>query len=302
MNCDDLDSLEFEMDSQSPLKCAAVMNRPHCDLYEGVKLEVSLQAHNMRQVAHLIIAMQRMKNTQRLQGTEFSDQELLNIMMENVIEGRPRLELSGPQASLESFYRVSQRSRPGNCSCSHGSFPPPAESVVMTVQDQVDSGAVVYTSTSQEVKCNVADQYQKSLVLNEEALELQAMTLQGGSFQRRVQLNLSMYVTPSYSSGKGQPVTLGIVDTNLYLSCSSENGMPILQLEEVGDKLRLKHISAEDDLSRFLFLKRGTGLSMTTFESARYQGWFISTALQEREPVEMCTKQEANRITSFRVK
>uniref|UniRef100_A0A8C9SXZ8 Interleukin-1 beta n=1 Tax=Scleropages formosus TaxID=113540 RepID=A0A8C9SXZ8_SCLFO len=207
---------------------------PHCDLYEGVKLEVSLQAHNMRQVAHLIIAMQRMKNTQRLQGTEFSDQELLNIMMEN---------------------------------------------------DQVDSGAVVYTSTSQEVKCNVADQYQKSLVLNEEALELQAMTLQGGSFQRRVQLNLSMYVTPSYSSGKGQPVTLGIVDTNLYLSCSSENGMPILQLEEVGDKLRLKHISAEDDLSRFL-----------------YQGWFISTALQEREPVEMCTKQEANRITSFRVK
>uniref|UniRef100_A0A8C9W3Y7 Interleukin-1 beta n=1 Tax=Scleropages formosus TaxID=113540 RepID=A0A8C9W3Y7_SCLFO len=94
---------------------------------------------------------------------------------------------------------------------------------------------------------------------------------------------LSMYVTPSYSSGKGQPVTLGIVDTNLYLSCSSENGMPILQLEEVGDKLRLKHISAEDDLSRFL-----------------YQGWFISTALQEREPVEMCTKQEANRITSFR--
>ncbi|XP_018604279.1 interleukin-1 beta [Scleropages formosus] len=261
-SCDDLDSLEFEMDSQSPLKCAAVMNRPHCDLYEGVKLEVSLQAHNMRQVAHLIIAMQRMKNTQRLQGTEFSDQELLNIMMENVIE----------------------------------------ESVVMTVQDQVDSGAVVYTSTSQEVKCNVADQYQKSLVLNEEALELQAMTLQGGSFQRRVQLNLSMYVTPSYSSGKGQPVTLGIVDTNLYLSCSSENGMPILQLEEVGDKLRLKHISAEDDLSRFLFLKRGTGLSMTTFESARYQGWFISTALQEREPVEMCTKQEANRITSFRVK
>uniref|UniRef100_A0A8D0CD17 Interleukin-1 beta n=1 Tax=Scleropages formosus TaxID=113540 RepID=A0A8D0CD17_SCLFO len=219
--------------------------KPHCDLYEGVKLEVSLQAHNMRQVAHLIIAMQRMKNTQRLQGTEFSDQELLNIMMENVIE----------------------------------------ESVVMTVQDQVDSGAVVYTSTSQEVKCNVADQYQKSLVLNEEALELQAMTLQGGSFQRRVQLNLSMYVTPSYSSGKGQPVTLGIVDTNLYLSCSSENGMPILQLEEVGDKLRLKHISAEDDLSRFL-----------------YQGWFISTALQEREPVEMCTKQEANRITSFRVK
>uniref|UniRef100_A0A8D0CHZ0 Interleukin-1 n=1 Tax=Scleropages formosus TaxID=113540 RepID=A0A8D0CHZ0_SCLFO len=176
------------------------MNRPHCDLYEGVKLEVSLQAHNMRQVAHLIIAMQRMKNTQRLQGTEFSDQELLNIMMENVIE----------------------------------------ESVVMTV------------------KCNVADQYQKSLVLNEEALELQAMTLQGGSFQRRVQLNLSMYVTPSYSSGKGQPVTLGIVDTNLYLSCSSENGMPILQLEV---KVNL---IAEDDLSRFLFLKRGTGLSMTT--------------------------------------
>uniref|UniRef100_A0A8C9SLG3 Interleukin-1 beta n=1 Tax=Scleropages formosus TaxID=113540 RepID=A0A8C9SLG3_SCLFO len=218
------------MDSQSPLKCAAVMNRPHCDLYEGVKLEVSLQAHNMRQVAHLIIAMQRMKNTQRLQGTEFSDQELLNIMMENVIE----------------------------------------------VQDQVDSGAVVYTSTSQEVKCNVADQYQKSLVLNEEALELQAMTLQGGSFQRRVQLNLSMYVTPSYSSGKGQPVTLGIVDTNLYLSCSSENGMPILQLEvKVNLMLQLQRKSAEDDLSRFL-----------------YQGWFISTALQEREPVEMCTKQE----------
>uniref|UniRef100_A0A8C9TKH4 Interleukin-1 n=1 Tax=Scleropages formosus TaxID=113540 RepID=A0A8C9TKH4_SCLFO len=264
------------MDSQSPLKvritvlstcfslssvsvqCAAVMNRPHCDLYEGVKLEVSLQAHNMRQVAHLIIAMQRMKNTQRLQGTEFSDQELLNIMMENVIEGRPR-------------------SRPGNCSCSHG--------------------------TSQEVKCNVADQYQKSLVLNEEALELQAMTLQGGSFQRRVQLNLSMYVTPSYSSGKGQPVTLGIVDTNLYLSCSSENGMPILQLEvKVNLMLQLQRKRLYPLHLSDTFLQKGDRTLHDHFESARYQGWFISTALQEREPVEMCTKQEANRITSFRVK
>uniref|UniRef100_A0A8C9W2G5 Interleukin-1 n=1 Tax=Scleropages formosus TaxID=113540 RepID=A0A8C9W2G5_SCLFO len=255
--------MEFEMDSQSPLKCAAVMNRPHCDLYEGVKLEVSLQAHNMRQVAHLIIAMQRMKNTQRLQGTEFSDQELLNIMMENVIE----------------------------------------ESVVMTVQDQVDSGAVVYTSTSQEVKCNVADQYQKSLVLNEEALELQAMTLQGGSFQRRVQLNLSMYVTPSYSSGKGQPVTLGIVDTNLYLSCSSENGMPILQLEvKVNLMLQLQRKRLYPLHLSDTFLQKGDRTLHDHFESARYQGWFISTALQEREPVEMCTKQEANRITSFRVK
>uniref|UniRef100_A0A8C9SZR7 Interleukin-1 n=1 Tax=Scleropages formosus TaxID=113540 RepID=A0A8C9SZR7_SCLFO len=224
------------------LNCLSVMNRPHCDLYEGVKLEVSLQAHNMRQVAHLIIAMQRMKNTQRLQGTEFSDQELLNIMMEN--------------ASLESFYR-----------------------------------------------CNVADQYQKSLVLNEEALELQAMTLQGGSFQRRVQLNLSMYVTPSYSSGKGQPVTLGIVDTNLYLSCSSENGMPILQLEvKVNLMLQLQRKRLYPLHLSDTFLQKGDRTLHDHFESARYQGWFISTALQEREPVEMCTKQEANRITSFRVK
>ncbi|KAL4609525.1 interleukin-1 beta [Arapaima gigas] len=259
---DDPKSFDFEGDSGSPVKFGVMVQKPHCDPYAGVKLEVVLQPHSMRQVAHLVIAVQRMKNTMKLQGTEFSDHELLNIMMENIIE----------------------------------------ECVVMTVQNPDKSGAVVYTSTNQVVKCNVADQYQKSWIRNEEALKLQAMTLQGGNFHRKVQLNLSTYVCPSYTVGQGQPVTLGITETDLFLSCSKENDVPILQLERVSDRSKMKTINEQDDLSRFLFLKKGTGFSMTTFESAKYKGWFISTAIEEQEPVEMCTMQEANRITSFMVK
>lgn len=41
----------------------------------------------MRQVANVVIALQRLKLTQNIQSTEFTDQELFNVFIDNVIEG-----------------------------------------------------------------------------------------------------------------------------------------------------------------------------------------------------------------------
>nr|XP_023682201.1 interleukin-1 beta-like [Paramormyrops kingsleyae]XP_023682202.1 interleukin-1 beta-like [Paramormyrops kingsleyae] len=258
LECSDGCGVKSEMSPQHPFKREGSL----CDLHSGIKLEVTLHPHNMRQVANLIITMHRIKNNQRLKGTEFSDQELLNIMLESVVE----------------------------------------ECVVRDVADQTQSSDTVFTSTSRMEECNVCDQYQKSLVLHEEALELQAMWLQGGTFSHRVRLNLSTYVSPSLPGGSAQPVALGIAGTNLYLSCSVKQETPILQLEEVNSSSKLKIISAQADMARFLFFKRGSALTMTSFESAKYNGWFISTAMEDGERVDMCTTQDSSRLTSFMVK
>ncbi|XP_048877305.1 interleukin-1 beta [Brienomyrus brachyistius] len=250
--------VNLEMSSQRPFKREGSL----CDLHSGIKLEVTLHPHNMRQVVNLIIATHRIKNNQRLNGTEFSDQELLSIMLESVVE----------------------------------------ECVVKDVVDQTQSSDTVFTSLSRMEECNVCDQYQKSLVLNEEGLELQAMWLQGGTFYHRVRLNLSTYVSPSLPGGYAQPVALGIAGTNLYLSCSMKQETPILQLEEVSNSSKLKIINAQADMARFLFFKRGSALTMTSFESAKYNGWYISTAKENGERVDMCTMQNSSRLTSFMVK
>ncbi|XP_036382850.1 interleukin-1 beta-like isoform X2 [Megalops cyprinoides] len=231
-----------------------------CDPNGELQSEVAQHPQSMRHVANLIIALQRMKNSHTAIGTEFSDHELLNILMENVVEER-------------SMRRVNE---------------------------DTESRVTTYISTSQE-KYDVRDQFQKSWVLIKEARELQAMTLQGGSVHHKVQLNLSTYVAPGTNNSHGRPVALGIVGTDLYLSCSVSSDKAILQLEEVKDKDALKTISGQGDMVRFLFLKGDSGLSMNSFESARIPGWFISTAKEDKKPVEMCSAGDSNRITYFKV-
>ncbi|KAG7480816.1 hypothetical protein MATL_G00060220 [Megalops atlanticus] len=232
---------------------------PCCDPNGELQSEVAQHPQSMRHVANLIIALQRMKNSHTAIGTEFSDHELLNILMDNVVE----------------------------------------EHSMRRVNEGTESRVTTYISTSQE-KYDVCDQFQKSWVLVKEARELQAMTLQGGSMHHKVQLNLCTYVAPGSNNSQGRPVALGI-GTDLYLSCSMSSDKAILQLEEVKDKDALKTISAQGDMVRFLFLKRDSGLSMTTFESARVPGWFISTAKEDKKPVEMCSAGDSNRITYFKV-
>ncbi|XP_036385329.1 interleukin-1 beta [Megalops cyprinoides] len=258
------DTIEVEAGCHHAVKKGSLSRGQSCDLHAGLELEVFSQPQSMRHAANLIIALQRMKSGHRLTGTEFSDHELLNIMMESIMEEHVTVRVQDPTYSRTSMFRRS--------------------------------------TINPEVECSVCDQYQKSLVLNEDALELTAMTLQAAGIHHKVRLNLSSYMAHPLSGNRGQPVALAIAGRNLYLSCAMKEGVPVLQLEEVNNKEKLDTINAEGDTARFLFFKRGNGLSMTTFESAKFSGWFISTGVEEREPVEMCTMQAADRLTSFMVK
>lgn len=66
---------------------SGVSQSGRCDLHEGLRIEVTKEPLSMRQVANVVIALQRLKLTQNIQSTEFTDQELFNVFIDNVIEG-----------------------------------------------------------------------------------------------------------------------------------------------------------------------------------------------------------------------
>ncbi|KAG9354884.1 hypothetical protein JZ751_001597 [Albula glossodonta] len=209
----------------------------------------------------LVVMLQRMKHNHTPVGTEFSDDDLLNIMLENVLEEHVTSHILSPE----------------------------------------ESGAGVFKSTA-VVGCSVCDEQQKSWVLKQQPLQLQAVTLQGSNMDLKVNLSLSTYMTRSFTNGASRPVALGIAGKDLYLSCSESDGNPVLQLEKVTSTEMLKEIDAQGDMVRFLFLRKDSGFSSTTFESLKFRGWFISTAVENRMPVQMCHKEDDTRITCFTIK
>ncbi|XP_035236293.1 interleukin-1 beta-like [Anguilla anguilla] len=230
--------------------------------HEGLQLEVSQHAHGFRRFANIVVAVQRMKHRHAPRGTEFSDDELISILLENVIEER-------------------------------------VTPVVLV--DTIESRPSVFRST-EVVTHSVCDRDQKGFVLKQAPLELQAVVLQGGNMDLKVNLNLSTYVSRSFTDSQRRPVALGIAGCNLYLSCSEAGGDPILQLEEVTDADVLKTIDAQGEMARFLFLKRDEGFGATTLESLKFRDWFISTAVEDRRPVEMSKEEASARLTTFAVK
>nr|UOV22685.1 interleukin 1beta [Oostethus manadensis] len=154
-------------------------------------------------------------------------------------------------------------------------------------------------SRTGEYRCSVSDSQKKSLVLVRDSMELHAVTLQGGSSNRKVHLNMSTYVHPSPNT-EAQPVALGIKDTNLYLSCHQDGNRPTLHLESLTDGSSLTRIESESEMVRFLFFKRDSGVSNSTLMSARFPNWFISTAEEDNLPVEMC-QRAANRYINFSI-
>lgn len=60
---------------------------------EGLDLEISHHPLTMKSVVNLIIALDRLKgssSSESLLSTEFRDENLLNIMMDSVVEGKFR--------------------------------------------------------------------------------------------------------------------------------------------------------------------------------------------------------------------
>ncbi|KAM4578353.1 interleukin-1 beta-like [Fundulus diaphanus] len=225
---------------------------------KGVDLEISHQLPSMRCVANLIIAMERLKAgmSEKVLSTDFSDETLLNIMLESVVEERFIVERT---------------------SAGPGQF-----------------------SRGVEHPCTVTDSQKRSLVLVQSNLELLAVMLQGGSDNRKVYLNMATYVHLTPNTEVGQPVVLGIKDTNFYLSCHKNGDKPTLHLEEVEDKASLSEISSDSEMRRFLFYKRDTGLNISTLMSAHFPNWYISTSTQNNKPVEMC-QESASRYRTFSI-
>ncbi|XP_058876398.1 interleukin-1 beta-like [Acipenser ruthenus] len=236
----------------------------------GLELRVSGYVRSMRQAVTLVLAVEKMKRPHRKAiGSEFSDVDLLNILMEHVNEEHVMLEVNPDLESsdLESFETELRRRR----------------------SDEPHS---------------ISDSEKKGWVMNEldgRPVELTASMLQGPNISQQVTLSLSTYI-PQTQPGLGQPVVLGIGGNNYFLSCNSPHNSPVLELEKVQNRDDLKTISLSSDATRFLFYKRDSG-STSTFESARFPGWFISTARNvDRVRVAMCNgRVSAGRVTDFQV-
>ncbi|KAG7280950.1 hypothetical protein CRUP_022961 [Coryphaenoides rupestris] len=141
------------------------------------------------------------------------------------------------------------------------------------------------------LQCTLTDSQKRALIMMEDTMELHAIRLQGGSIERQVGLSMSTYLDPM-PSAEAQPVTLGIRGTKYFLSCSKNDDRPTLNIEEVEDKADLRSISKDGDKARFLFYRSVTGLSASSFMSARYSGWMISTAPEDNLRVNMCLPSE----------
>nr|AFL93442.1 IL-1 beta [Hemibagrus macropterus] len=248
----DSDDTDFdELDCSDPLAMSS-----RCDLHKGIRIEVTKEPLSMRSVANIVIAVHRLKHTQRVQSTEFTDQDLFNIFMENVIEESMVIDLK----------------------CN--------ESKSYSMQDKI-------------VQCTICDKSKRALVRRDKLPILLAITLKGANENNKAWFNLSAYNPPNCRENtKGQPVCLGIVKSNLFLSCKLQNETPFLSIEEVEDKESLKAIRENDELERFLFLRKGSGDTLNTFESVRYPGWFITTSKDDFKPVQM-SKQQPSHLQLF---
>uniref|UniRef100_A0A3Q4N715 Interleukin-1 n=1 Tax=Neolamprologus brichardi TaxID=32507 RepID=A0A3Q4N715_NEOBR len=153
-----------------------------------------------------------------------------------------------------------------------------------------------FLRANSEKALTLCDNSQKDLVLSGE-LQLQAITLQGGNCHRKVNFKMSRYIPFSVPLGDSPCLIVVLsINNNLYMSCRMEDNKVVLFLEQYHDD-----ILTDRDMDRFLFYRKTTGISLTTFESVKFRGWYISTSQQENQPVELCKVDAASRLTSFRV-
>ncbi|MGH0182991.1 UNVERIFIED_CONTAM: hypothetical protein FKN15_010918 [Acipenser sinensis] len=179
----------------------------------GLELRVSGYVRSMRQAVTLVLAVEKMKRPHRKAiGSEFSDLDLLNILMEHVNEERVMLEVSPDLESFETELRRRRSDEP-------------------------------HSIRDSEKKCWVMNE------LDGRPMELTASMLQGPNISQQVTLSLSTYI-PQTQPGLGQPVVLGIGGSNYYL-VEARRADPHLLLDgqelrfftPVRRSLRIKRIS-----------------------------------------------------------
>ncbi|XP_040012581.1 interleukin-1 beta [Xiphias gladius] len=226
----------------------------------GLHLAVSRNPKTMQGVATLLLAVDRMKKSLTSRGRELSDDELCGAIMDSLMD----------------------------------------ETIVKTVENfSTGERKITFQRVNSVRECTLCDTTKKDVIYASGELKLQAVTLKGGQGDRKVNFRLSRYITACVSPDDGQSVVLSITNQNLHISCSMNGDKAELNLEECTEE-ELRKISNDGHMDRFLFYKRTTGISLTTFESVKCRGWFISTSYeQENQPVEMCKVDTAHRLTSF---
>uniref|UniRef100_A0AAZ1XAU6 Interleukin-1 n=1 Tax=Oreochromis aureus TaxID=47969 RepID=A0AAZ1XAU6_OREAU len=165
-----------------------------------------------------------------------------------------------------------------------------------SIVEERTAGPPQFTSRD-EIECTVTDSQKRSLVLLHSSMELHAVMLQGGSEDRKVHLNMSTYAHPT-PIAETRPVALGIKGTNLYLSCHKDDDKPTLHLEvNFFQESHMKTLKAT--WCDFSSTTRHR-VSISTLMSVRYPNWYISTAQDDDQVVEVC-QETAPRYRSFNI-
>lgn len=231
---------------------------------QGLTLEISHHPLTMKQVAHLIIALERLRDGQPILSTEFRDEDLLNIMLESVVEEKAVLETEA-RTRIELTEKASGFEK------------------------------------GQGTECSIIDCDKKHWV--KMAMELQAVRLQAGNDNRKVRLNLTTYRAPPTGLAGTRPVTLAIKGTKLYLSCSNSSGKPILVLEEMKDDLTSIAAGSDKVRFLFYRKDTGADVTtlMSALHQGWYISTGVKEGNQDPQTVDMCELQTAQRCTSFSV-
>ncbi|XP_062290729.1 interleukin-1 beta [Scomber scombrus] len=183
------------------------------------------------------------------------------------------------------------------CSAIMGSL---VDEKIVKMEHNSTTGITKYTfrrvkSEKQFTLCDIAH---KDLCKEAESGEwkLQAVTLKGVNFK------LARYCHPCEDrSNKGQTVVLSVMNSDMHITSSMNDNKAILTLEKCSE-VKLQKISDDENMDRFLFYKKTTGVDLTTFESVKCPGWFISTSSNDEcKAVEMCEVDTAYRLTSFKI-
>ncbi|MEE6518574.1 hypothetical protein FKM82_029658 [Ascaphus truei] len=227
----------------------------------GIKLEITEQRQSSRTFTKTVVLVVSVEKMKKKTDSRklFMDMDLLHLLNNNFVEDEIPFESDELTEAANTTYRYS-------------------------------------TSKIFDIK----DTSNKYLALKEFPgnSRLVALQLQGTNTKQKVKLNMAFYSTQPFDGGRRRPVALGIMGKNVYLSCISAEGAPELRLESVSNIQSMKN----DDLLRFIFLKSENGpngTSTSSFESAVFPDWYISTSQSEEEPIRMVHQHEQRYITEF---
>uniref|UniRef100_A0A3B4C059 Interleukin-1 n=1 Tax=Pygocentrus nattereri TaxID=42514 RepID=A0A3B4C059_PYGNA len=248
------DGTDFdELDCSDPLAMSG-----RCDLHKGLRIEISEQPHTMRQVTNIIIALQKFK---QVRSTEFTDHELFNIIIENIVE-----ESMGLKVNCESSRTYNKQDRVIQC----------------TVCDGLKKSLVQSQGTPNLLAVTLRGG--NSNRSGKLGINLSTYTTPGCKATNGQPICLKIAQSNLYLACTKE---------------SGTSSQPHLILEDVKDEETLKTIEENDGMERFLFFRKVTGGSINTFESVKYPHWFISTSKNESMPVDMCVEEDTSRQKVF---